>query len=92
MESISPQEKKVDLNRAEGVTPEVLTEIHNLFDYKAWNADQHVAGNAVRHTLAAAYEAIVAFVPACPQRTRALNMLVDARMLANSAVTHKGRY
>lgn len=83
---------KVDLNRATGATPEVIGEVRNLFEYHPWDKEQGDKGEAVRNALASAYRAIIESVPPCPTRTRALNMLTDARMLANAAITFKGRY
>ena len=42
--------------------------------------------------LKAAAMEIMIHVPPSPSRTRALNHLIDARMLANAAITHKGKY
>ena len=83
---------RVDLNRALELTPETAAAIRDLFEYHAWDELQRQAGQGVRSALITAYEVIVATVPPCPTRTRALNMLVDARMLCNSAITFKGRY
>ena len=80
------------MNRASELTVDVLQAVSDVFEYQAWDAGQIEAGSGVRNALASAYRQIIAAVPPCPTRTRALNMLVDARMLANSAITHKGRY
>lgn len=81
-----------DFTRAEKVTPEVEEEIENAFKYHAWNKDQEIAGNLVRMSLEIAVKAIVDNVPPCPDRTTAIRKLREARMDANSAITHKGRY
>ena len=83
---------KIDLSRATSADSMVLTEIDNLFQYHAWDTAQIENGKRVRHALSDAYATIINEVPPCPTRTRALNMLVDARMLSNAAITHKGRY
>lgn len=83
---------KVDLNRAAGATPEVNGEVRNLFEYHPWDKEQQDNGEAVRNALASAYRTLIHYVPPCPTRTRALNMITDARMLANAAITFKGRY
>lgn len=88
-------EKKIDLTRhpaGELLSPEVIAEIRNVFEYHPWDDSQQRAGMLVRNTLAQAYQMLIQEVPACPTRTRALNLLTDARMLANAAITHKGRY
>lgn len=86
------EQAKVDLNRATDLTPEVIEAIRDVFEYHPWDSAQQDAGAIIRSALAQAYELIVLRVPPCPTRTRALNMLVDARMLANAAITHKGKY
>lgn len=86
-------EKKVDLTRAtDSADPNVAEAIHDLFEYHAWDEKKIGNGKAVRNALASAYGAIINSVPPCPTRTRALNMLTDARMLANAAITHEGKY
>lgn len=86
------EQAKVDLSRAPKASAEVLETISDLFQYHAWDAEQQEHGAEVRTALASAYSEIIDHVPPCPTRTRALNMLVDARMLANAAITHKGKY
>lgn len=61
-----------------------------LFTYHPWDEAQQHAGERVRDALANAFLAIQNYVPSSPTRTRALNMLLDARMLANAAITFKG--
>ena len=68
---------------------EIVTEI---FTYAPWNDAQKEAGHEVVEALKTAYMTIVENVPPCPTRTRALNNLIDARMLANAAITHGGKY
>lgn len=85
---------KIDLTRVPmgPLSPEVIGEVHNLFEYHAWDEEKIMAGAEVRNILASAYQTILRVVPPCPTRTHALNNLVDARMLANAAITHDGRY
>lgn len=86
-------EKKVDLNRAtNGADPDVVAQVHDLFEYHGWDSEKIAQGQAVRNVLASAFTTIISSVPPCPTRTRALNMLTDARMLANAAITHEGKY
>jgi len=85
----------VDLNRyrPEGeITAEVAIQVEELFTYKAWNPDQQKAGEAVRSQLVKAYLAVLIWVPPGPTRTVALRKLVEARMDANAAISHEGRY
>lgn len=69
-----------------------LTNVREAFTYQPWDANQQARGKAVTEALINAAEAVLQAVPECPTRTRALNNLVDARMLANAAITHEGRY
>jgi len=69
---------------------EVERSIKELMTYAPWTKEQIEAGEVVRDALAKAYFAILSSVPSSPSRTRALNLLTDARMLANQAITFKG--
>lgn len=82
----------MDLNRAAELTVEVDAAVEDLFEYHPWDAEQQSRGSDVRHALANAVKALIANVPPCPTRTRAINHIVDARMLANAAITFKGKY
>lgn len=77
---------------APSVTTEVDEEIERMFNYHAWDQERIDKGTKVRRALCDAVKVIIDNVPPCPQRTRAINNLVDARMLANSAITHDGRF
>ena len=78
----------------EAVAAERLTldNVEAAFNYQPWDAEQILAGDVVREALIRAARAILNHVPESPLRTRALNNLVDARMLANAAITFKGRF
>ena len=78
--------------RATEVTPEVAKAIDDAFDYQAWNREQIEAGGKVRSSLAEAVKVIVANVPPGPDRTVAIRKIREARMDANSAITHGGKY
>jgi hypothetical protein len=69
-----------------------LKNVEHAFTYQRWNEDQLTRGGEVTSALIAAAQAILLNVPECPTRTRALNNLIDARMLANAAITHDGLY
>lgn len=66
--------------------------IDDAFEYHAWDAEQVIRGNRVREVLAHAVKVIVAIVPPGPDRTIAIRKIREARMDANSAITHNGRY
>ena len=74
------------------VSPEVEKEAQDLYEYHPWTEKQIEAGKAVRAALIAAHLVIVGNVPPGPDRTVALRKLRDARMDANSAITHSGRF
>ena len=82
----------VDLSRATEDTPEVREKIADMFDYHPWNSAQVENGARVREALAEAYAVIIANVPPGPDRSVAIRKLREARMDANSAITHLGRY
>lgn len=78
-----------EINRATEITDE---EIRNVFDYHPWTEEQVAAGDRVRAALGAAFKAIIENVPPSPDRTVALRKIREARMDANSAITHGGKY
>lgn len=67
-------------------------ETNELFTYMPWSPSQIEDGKEVTEALKTAFYTILMRVPPCPTRTRALNNLVDARMLANAAITHHGKW
>lgn len=73
----------------EGLT---LENVENAFRYHPWNAYQVQCGDQVRDALVAAAKAILRNVPPGPDRSAALRKLREARMDANSAITHGGRF
>jgi len=77
-----------------GFRPHGLT-LHNVdeaFRYQPWNERQSDAGAIVVDALIAAAKAILRNVPDCPDRSSALRKVREARMDANSAITHEGRF
>lgn len=82
----------MDFTRATEVTPEVAAAIADAFDYHAWDADKVLKGSLVRDALSNAVAVIVGTVPPGPDRTVAIRKIREARMDANSALTHGGRY
>lgn len=83
-----PSADLAHLNRAGGPADEDL--VAELFEFHPWTQGMVEEGREVRLALAEAYKRILLLVPACPSRTRALNCLTDAMMLANTAITFKG--
>jgi hypothetical protein len=82
----------MDFTRAAELTPEVEAEIDSAFEYHKWTDAQVEAGAKIRKALADAVKAIVAGAPPSPDRSAAIRKCRDARMDANSAITHGGKY
>lgn len=82
----------MDFTRAKELTPEVEAEIDCAFEYHKWTDEQVAAGAKIRKALADAVKAIVAGAPPSPDRSAAIRKCRDARMDANSAITHSGKY
>lgn len=72
--------------------PITLENVEAAMQYHPWGVEQLEAGNQCRESLTAAIRTILRTVPNCPLRTRAINHLVDARMIANAAITFRGRF
>lgn len=81
-----------DFTRARTLTPEVSEAIDDAFEYHAWRDDQKDSGAIIRMALAAAVKAIVAHAPPSADRSAAIRKCREARMDANSAITHGGKY
>jgi hypothetical protein len=71
---------------------ELLEDAANCFTYHPWKEDQINKGEAVRLALQRAYEVVISNCPASPDRSTALRKIREARMDANSAITHGGKY
>lgn len=82
----------MDFTRATELTPDVEKAIDDAFEYAPWNAAQVGAGQIVRQVLANAVKVIVDTVPPGPDRSSAIRKIREARMDANSAITHGGKY
>lgn len=82
----------VALSAREPVEEISLENIDAVMQYQPWDADQNAAGDAVREALTAAAKALLREVPRSPRRTLALQHLVSARMDANAAISHRGRF
>lgn len=78
-----------DINRGTDISDE---EVADVFDYHTWNDEQIAAGKEVRKALGEAFQVVIRKVPPSPDRTVALRKIREARMDANSAITHGGKY
>jgi hypothetical protein len=81
-------------NRAGRPGPERITleNVDEAMRYHPWGREQLEAGEQCREALTAAIKTILRTVPESPLRTRAINKIVDARMIANAAITFRGRF
>lgn len=66
--------------------------VDDMFTYHSWTPEQIEKGKAVREALANAAVVIYENVPASADRSVAIRKLREARMDANSAITHNGKY
>lgn len=82
-------ESKFNPNFAMDISDE---QVADIFDYHPWTDEQVAAGKEVRAALGKAYQAVIRFAPPSPDRTVALRKIREARMDANSAITHNGSY
>ena len=80
------------LQAATEVTPEVEAAVRDAFEYHRWTPKQIEAGTRVREALILAVMQIIRDVPPGPDRTVAIRKIREARMDANSAITHGGKY
>lgn len=69
-----------------------LENVEDVFAYHAWSPEQKDCGDCVREALIVGVKAILRSVPPGALRTRAIDCLVDARMIANAAITFRGRF
>lgn len=74
------------------MTPEYRAAIEDAFEYHPWTPEMIERGKNVRSALVQAVIAIINNVPPGPDRTVAIRKIREARMDANSAITHGGRY
>lgn len=82
----------VNLNLANQLTPEASATVDDAFQYHQWTPEQVASGQRVREALAQAVKVIIEEVPPSADRSVAIRKIREARMDANSAITHNGRY
>lgn len=82
----------MDFTRAHGLTPDVEAAIDDAMEYHSWTPEQIAAGVTIRQACGSAIKAIVAGAPPSPDRSAAIRKVREARMDANSAITHSGKY
>lgn len=79
----------MNLNQATSITDD---EVKDIMDYHKWSDDQIKTGQAIREAIGVALKIIINTIPPCADRSAAIRKLRDARMDANSAITHNGKY
>jgi hypothetical protein len=82
----------MDFTRADKLTPEVAEAVADAFDYHTWSDQMAVKGAKIRVALANAVLVIIENAPPSPDRSAAIRKIREARMDANSAITHGGKY
>lgn len=66
--------------------------VAECFTFHPWNDQQIADGKLVVAALIEACKVIIRVVPAGPDRSTAIRKLREARMDANSAITHGGKF
>lgn len=79
----------MNINQATSITDD---EVRDIMDYHKWSDEQIKTGQAIREAIGVALKVIINTVPPCPDRSVAIRKLREARMDANSAITHNGKY
>jgi hypothetical protein len=67
-----------------------LENVHTAFTYQKPTEEQIPRFNAITEAAEAYARVILANAPRTPARTRALNAVIDSRMMANNAIAHEG--
>lgn len=70
----------------------MVATVDSMMAYHPWSKEQVQQGAEVRDAIGEAIKQILLNVAPSPMRTRAINHLVDARMIANAAITFKGEF
>jgi hypothetical protein len=89
-------QQNIDLNRIQPSTDDeenaVLDTLDNQYTYHPFSEAQTKAAHEVRDNLKSAAYAIIKNAPPSADRSAALRKLREARMDANSAIAHGGKY
>ena len=80
---------KPNLSQATTISDE---ELESVMAYHPWDDAKVAKGKVVRDALSQALRAIIENVPPSADRSAAIRKLRDARMDANSAITHDGAF
>jgi hypothetical protein len=73
-------------------SPEVEKEVREMMTYAPWGEKQKAAGKEVVESLTNSILVIIKNVPPGDDRDVAIRKIREARMDANSALTHQGRF
>ena len=82
----------MDFTQVQGRNSEIEAVVDDMFEYHSWDAAKIESGKKIRQVLAEAVKAIVEHVPPSADRSSAIRKIREARMDANSAITHNGKY
>ena len=82
----------MEFTRASKLTLEIENEIEDAFEYHKWDEIQVEQGKRIRKALSHAVKVIIENSPPSPDRSSAIRKIREARMDANSAITHTGKY
>lgn len=64
--------------------------VHEVFTYQKPTEEQIPRFHAITQAAEAYARVILTNAPRTPARTRALNAVIDSRMMANNAIAHEG--
>ena len=81
--------KAIDLYSATSITDEDVKEV---MDYHSWDDDKKEKGQNVRDAIGNALKVVIENVPPSHDRNNAIRKLREARMDANSAITHNASF
>lgn len=79
----------INLNQATTISDE---ELKDVMTYHPWTQEQIEKGDKVRSVLGEAVKVIIENCPPSPDRSIAIRKLREARMDANSSITHNGKF
>lgn len=82
----------MNIDTAEVCDSDIIRTVDDMFEYHEWDDSKKHKGYNVRHVLSEAVKVIIENVPPCPDRSVAIRKIREARMDANSAITHGGKY
>jgi hypothetical protein len=89
---VTPGSVSQTLTIATDLTPEVLKELHELFDEPVYNDDLARRKKAVRESVENAARIIVRNCPPSPDRSVAVRKLREVQAIAYWSIVHNGKF